>query len=42
MFNYSGLKGTVISRGHTEVKNSLYRVLHCASVTKQKENALIV
>lgn len=42
MFNYSVLKGTVISKGHVEFKNSLYRVLHCASVTKEKENLLII
>lgn len=42
MFNYSVLKGTVISKGQVEFKNSLYRVLHCAAVTKEKENLLII
>lgn len=34
MFNYSVLKGTIIIKGHVEFRNSMYRVLYCASVTK--------
>lgn len=42
MFNYSVLKGTVISKDHVEIKNSLYRVLCCAGVTTEQENLLII
>lgn len=42
MFDYFVLKNPVISKRLAEFKNSLYRVLHYASVTKQRENLSIM